>query len=76
MADFYNSLTNRQGRISYGGENSDGYGMVVSEAPAFDKPTRKQNVYTVPGRNGAIVHQEDAWNDVVRSYKVWIDEDV
>lgn len=76
MADIFNSLTNRRGRISYGGENSDDYGMVVAEAPAFDKPTRKQNVYTIPGRNGAIVHQEDAWNDVVRSYKVWIDEDV
>lgn len=76
MADLFNLLTNRQGRISFGGENSDDYGMVVAEAPAFDKPTRKQNVFTVPGRNGAIVTQEDAWNDVVRSYKVWIDENI
>ena len=45
--------------------------MVVSEAPAFDAPTRKQTVYNVAGRNGAVIFQEDAWEDITRSYDVW-----
>ena len=71
----YSTLTNKQGLIVWGGENSTNYGMVVSEPPAFDKPVRKQTVYKVPGRNGAIVFQEDAWEDVTRSYKVFVAED-
>lgn len=49
--------------------------MVIAEAPSFERPTRKQDVYTVPGKNGAIIYQQDAWNDVSREYKVWIAED-
>ena len=75
MAKLFNEFTNRQGLIVFGGEASADYGMVVSEAPTFEKPTRKNTVYQVPGRNGAIVFQQDAWNDVTRKYKVWIAED-
>lgn len=71
MPKLFNLGTNRQGLIVYGGESSSDYGIVVSEAPAFDAPARKQTVYNVAGRNGAVVFQEDAWEDVVRSYNVW-----
>lgn len=71
MAKF-KKFTNKQGLIVYGGEASDDYGMVISEAPTFERPERKQTVYNVPGRNGNVIFQEDAWNDVVRSYKVWL----
>jgi phage-related protein len=49
--------------------------MVVSEAPSFERPSRKQTVYKVPGRNGAVIVQQDAWEDVGRSYKVWLTKD-
>ena len=75
MAKLFNLGTNKQGLIVYGGESSADYGMVVSEAPSFERPNRKQNVYTVPGRNGAVVFQQDAWDDVSRSYKVWLADD-
>lgn len=65
---------NSQGLIKWGGESSADFGMVVSAAPAFDKPTRKQTVYNVPGRNGSIIFQQDAFEDVERSYEVWIAE--
>ena len=67
--------TNKQGLIVYGGESSTDYGMVVSEAPSFERPSRKQTVYKVPGRNGAVIVQQDAWEDVGRSYKVWLTKD-
>ena len=75
MAKLFNIGTNKQGLIVYGGESSTDYGMVVSEAPSFERPARKQTVYTVPGRNGAVVFQQDAWDDVSRSYKVWLADD-
>ena len=74
MPKLFNIATNKQGLVVYGGESSADYGMVVSEAPAYERPNRKQTVYSVPGRNGAIVFQEDAWEDVVRSYNVWLAE--
>ena len=74
MGKFFDLLTNKQGLIVFGGEASSDYGMVVSEAPTFERPQRKSSVYNVPGRNGAVIFQQDAWDDVVRSYKVWIDE--
>ena len=72
MAKLFNLGTNKQGLIVYGGESSADYGMVVSEAPAFEAPTRKTTVYNVAGRNGAVIFQEDAWEDVMRAYKVWL----
>ncbi len=77
MPKLFNLGTNKQGLIVYGGESSSDYGMVVAEAPAFERPTRKQTVYSVPGRNGVILFQDDAWEDVTRSYKMWAvaDED-
>ena len=75
MAKLFNQHTNRQGLFVYGGESSADYGMVIGEAPTFEQPNRKQTVFNVPGRNGAIVLQQDAWEDVKRVYKVWIAED-
>jgi phage-related protein len=75
MPNLFDSDTNTQGVIVYGGESSDDYGMVVAEAPAYERPKRKQTIYNVPGRNGSILFQQDAWEDVNRSYKVWLAED-
>lgn len=77
MPDLFNVGTNKHGLIVYGGESSADYGMVVAEAPAYERPNRKQTIYTVPGRNGAVIFQDDAWEDVTRSYTLWAayDED-
>lgn len=64
--------TNKQGLIVYDGVSSTDYGIVVSEAPSFDKPQRKSSVFNIPGRNGSVLFQEDAYNDVTRSYKVFL----
>lgn len=72
MAKLFNEFTNKQGLIVYDGESSADYGMVISEAPSFEAPVRKNTVFNVPGRNGSIVFQEDAFEDVQRNYKVWL----
>lgn len=67
-----NENVNRDGLITYGGGSSSDYGMVISEAPTFERPARKATVYNVPGRNGSVIFQQDAWEDVARSYEVWV----
>lgn len=67
---------NRDGLITYGGGSSSDYGMVVSEAPTFEQPKRKLTVFTVPGRNGSVLFEQDAFEDVVRSYKVWVAQEI
>ena len=76
MPKFFNNFgTNKRGLIVYGGESSADFGMVISEPPAFERGARKQTVYKIPGRNGSIVIQQDAWDDVTRTYRVWLDQD-
>lgn len=75
MPNLFDNATNTQGVIVYGGESSSGYGIVVAEAPAYERPRRKETIYTVPGRNGVVLFQDDAWEDVQRNYKVWLAED-
>lgn len=75
MPDLFNIGTNKQGLIVYGGESSTDYGIVVSEAPAFDKAKKKVRVFTVPGRNGAVVFDEGSYEDTTRNYKVWVAKD-
>ena len=67
---------NTQGVITYDGVASTDYGIVVSEAPVFERPNRKQTIIQVPGRNGSVIFPEDAWEDVVRTYDVWLSENV
>ena len=75
MIDF-KTLTNRQGLIVFGGEASWDYGMVITEAPAFDRAVRKCEAVSVPGRNGSILFQQDAYEDVPRTYKVCLAPDI
>ena len=76
MPNLFNDGTNRQGLIVWGGARSSDYGIVVENAPAFDKTKRKQTIFNVPNRNGSVVFQQDAFEDVVRSYNVWIADDL
>ena len=76
MPKFFNGGTNKRGLLVYDGEASSDYGMVIAEAPSFDNPERKKTVYNVPGKNGSIIFQQDAWEDVPRAYRVWLANDI
>lgn len=75
MPNLFNEFTNKQGLIVYGGVASSDYGIVVGEAPSFDKPNRRANVYPIQGRNGSILFQDGSFEDVTRSYKIWVAEE-
>ncbi len=61
----------RRGIISWNGERSDQYGIYVEKYPNFQKPLRKFDKYTVPGRNGDIIMMQDAWENVEQKYDIF-----
>lgn len=42
--------------------------------PDLNRPQRKFQTYEVPGRNGLVIEQEDAWDDIERRYKIWFSD--
>lgn len=57
--------------ITYAGNKSSDYGIVVERYPSLNRPARKYERVSVPGRNGDIIFKEDAWNNYSQEYEVW-----
>lgn len=72
MANLYDNTTDKNGNFNFNGEDSADYGLIISEPPLFTRPTRKQTAFEVPGRNGVVLFQQNAWNDTTRIYRVWL----
>lgn len=60
--------------ITFDGTASSDYNLIIMEAPTFERPTRKQSVFNVPGKNGAVIFQQNAWDNVARTYEVGLIE--
>lgn len=75
MPKLFDKTTDTRGFFNFNGESSADFGVVISEAPTFERAGRKSTAFDLPGRNGSIIYQQNAWNDVNRQYKVWIDTD-
>ena len=56
--------------ITWDGVSSDSLGVVVEKAPEYVKPSRKVDVYSVPGRNGDIIKTQNAWNNTKQVYEI------
>lgn len=74
MPNIFNKGTNKQGLIVYSGGASANYGIVVGEAPSFEKPTKRMQIFNIPGRNGSVVLDEGSYNDTTRTYNVWLSD--
>lgn len=59
------------GVITWNGVASDTLGIVVSKVPSLNRPQRKYNSYSVPGRNGDIVVMQDAYADYEQEYEIF-----
>ena len=60
--------------INWAGQASSTFSIVVEKAKSLGRPARKIQRYTVPGRNGDIIFQEDAWENYTQQYQVWSGE--
>lgn len=57
--------------IEYGGVTSDEIGLTVEHYPNIIHPSRKYDKYNVPGRNGDIIIEQNAWNNYTQPYDVY-----
>lgn len=61
--------------ISWNGINSDTLGVIVQTIPARTIAKKKINVYSVPGRNGDIIDDEEAFENYSQKYTIFIEGD-
>lgn len=57
--------------FTFAGVSSASFGLKVERIPNANRPERKYERYSVPGRNGDIFVPQDAWENVEQSYTVW-----
>lgn len=57
--------------LIWGGVCSWDLGLVIERVPNQNRPARKVERYSVPGRNGDIIVAQDAWENVEQTYEVW-----
>ena len=48
MPNLYDVSTDKNGQFIIGGESSADFGFIISEAPTFERATRKFNTFEVP----------------------------
>ena len=66
-----NFLTNQKGKFYFNGICSRYFGIIISKVPTLSRPQRKFEKYDIPGRNGSVIEQLDAWEDITISYQIW-----
>lgn len=59
------------GIFTFNGKSSKDFDIIVEKLPSLDRPQRQYDVYHVPGRNGDVVEQYNAYNDITITYEVW-----
>jgi len=61
----------KMGKFVFNNISSEKYGLVIEKLPSLSRPARKFSLYQVPGRNGDIIEQYDAYENITISYNVW-----
>jgi len=59
------------GVITWNGVASDTLGIIVRKVPGLNRPQRKHDSYSVPGRNGNIVVMQDAFAEYEQEYEIF-----
>ena len=61
------------GIILFNGISSQSLHVVVEHPPAYDSPERDYEVTSIPGRNGDLILDNGAFNNVSREYEIAFD---
>ena len=56
--------------LTFAGVRSDTLDIIITAAPEIVVPRRKYDAYNVPGRNGDIIRQQNAWENVEQIYEI------
>ena len=57
--------------ITWNGTASDSLGIVVEKYPSLDRPRRKADIFSIPGRSGDVVVQYDAFDNYTQPYEIF-----
>lgn len=61
--------------MSYGfcfnGRRASEFGLVVEKLPAINAPARKRSAVSIPGRNGDLHYDENAFHNYNQPYECW-----
>lgn len=55
----------------FNGRSTEDFGMTVESRPNQDAPKRRRNSISIPGRNGDLHYDEDAFDNTDLTYNVW-----
>lgn len=58
--------------IFFAGKSSDDFNVIVERYPDYVVPRRKQETEAVPGRNGDLLFSQDAYENYMQEYEVYI----
>lgn len=58
--------------IEFDGVRSTALGVFVEHYPPRPIPKRKHEKFSVPGRNGDVIVYEDAWENIVQPYDIYL----
>lgn len=57
--------------FTFNGRGTRDFGMAVEGRPNQDAPKRRRTAVSVPGRNGELHYDEDAYDNISLTYNVW-----
>lgn len=57
--------------FTFNGRGAREFGMAVESRPNQDAPKRRRTAIPVPGRNGELHYDEDAYDNIILPYNVW-----
>ncbi len=58
--------------FTFDGISSEALDLYVEKFPDRPVPRRKTTTYSVPGRSGDLIVDEDAWENVIQPYEVYV----
>ena len=61
--------------FTFDGINCETLNLYVEKFPDRPVPRRKTTTYSVPGRSGDLIVDEDAWENVIQPYEVYVKGD-
>lgn len=58
--------------ITWDGISSDSLNCIVERYPTYTVPQRKQSAISVPGRNGDLLLQQQAYSNYIQGYDIYL----
>lgn len=58
-------------KFTFGGRSTDEFSMRIEKYPKIKGPARRRKTVIVPGRNGALHYQEDAFDNYIQPYECY-----